>query len=281
MERRRPATITNNVFLHPTRSEALWRCQALDHVQLRIPVILLRRAAVVFCGLLLLQMPLRAAVLIHEYALRGTLEDNLGGSVLTAIGGQITDLGYVFSANQGIAFSSRSFTPSNYSVEFSFKLTTTTGSTKLLDFHHLTTEAGLYQNNGSLAFSPSAPGAGVDFSAGENVHVVLTREASTSLVVGYVNGVQQFSFVDSAALASPPGFSNKLNFFVSDLSNAQASGGTLNYLRIFNGALTGSDVSALFAGGPPIAVPEPSTFVLITLGGATLALVSRRNRKRP
>lgn len=240
----------------------------------------LRRAAILLCGLVLLPGPLRAAVLIHEYALRGSLDDNLGGSPLTALGGQITALGYVFAANQGLSFSSKTFNPSSYSIELSFKLDSTAGSTKILDFHNLTSNPGLYQENGRLTFAPEASSGLLDFTPGANVHVVFTRDGATDLVTAYVNGQQSFSFYDSGSLASPPGFSNKLNLFLDDKNAAQASGGTLDYLRVFNGALTASEVQALFAGGPPSAIPEPSTVALLSVGTLTAAAVAGRRRRR-
>lgn len=240
----------------------------------------LRRVAVLLCGLLLLPGPLRAAILIHEYALRGSLADNLGGSPLTAIGGQITALGYVFAANQGLSFSSKSFTPSSYSIELSFKLDSTAGSTKIVDFHNLASNPGLYQQNGRLTFAPEASSSLLDFTPGTNVHVVLTRDGATNLVTAYVNGQQSFSFHDSRSLASPPGFSNKLNFFLDEKSGAQASGGTLDYLRVFNGALTASEVQALFVGGPPVMIPEPSTVALLSVGALTTAAAASRRRRR-
>jgi hypothetical protein len=109
------------------------------------------------------------------------------------------------------------------------------------------------------------------------LHIVLTRDAATDVVTAYVNGEQRFSFVDNLSLATPPGFSNKLNFFVDDQLNG--SGGTANYLRVFNGALTSTEVSTLFAAGHPSAVPEPATIILLTFGTAALAYSSRRRPK--
>jgi hypothetical protein len=243
-------------------------------------VVLLRRAAIAVCALVLMHLPAGGAVLIHEYALRGTLTDSQGGDPLGDLGGQITALGYVFAANQGITFSSRAFTPKDYSIEFSFNLSSTTGTTKLVDFHNLTADPGLYQQDGRLSFNPTAVAGVSDFTPGINSHVVLTRDGSTNIVTAYVNGEQRFSFLDDLSLAELPGFSNKINFFVNEGRDINDSGGTLNYLRVFTGALNASEVSALFAAGPPQVVPEPSAFILISLGATTLALLHRRKRSR-
>ena len=229
---------------------------------------------------MLVQLPVRAAVLIHEYALRGTLDDNMGGPPLSAFGGDITALGYVFAANQGVSFSSRAFNPANYSIEFSFKLSSPAGSTKLLDFHHLTSDPGLYLQNNRLSFNPAIARGVTDVQAGIDMHVVLTRDGATDLVTAYVNGEAQFSFHDDLSLAAPPGFSNKVSFFLNDGNDLNASGGTLNYLRVFDGALTGGEVSALFANGPPAAIPEPPAIVLLTLGSASAFVWTWRRRRQ-
>jgi hypothetical protein len=240
-------------------------------------VVSLRRTAAYLGGLVLLHLPAHGAILIHEYALRGSLNDNVSGDPLSSYGGQITALGYVFAGNQGLTFSSRDFTPADYSIELSFRLDTTAGTTKLIDFHNLTADPGLYQQSGAIAFSPAATASISDFRPGTDVHVVLTRDGATNLVTAYVNGQQRLTFVDDLLLGAPPGFSNRLSFFMEDGNQSNISGGTANYVRIFNGALNATEVSTLFAAGPPIAVPEPSTVVLLALG--TLAVVSTVRRR--
>jgi hypothetical protein len=224
----------------------------------------------------------QSAVLIHEYALRGALTDSKNGPALVQNGGSITPNGYVFSANQGVSFSSSVLTPANYSVEFSFKLSNPAGLDKLLDFQSLTANAGLYQVNGALSFLPGGPGAPSDILADTTVHVALTRNSATNVVVGYVNGEQRFSFVDLSQWAVPIGVSPQFQFFIDDFTTSQldASGGTLNYLRVFNGSLTSQEVTALFLAGPPSLVPEPSTVVLLALGLALVGFQTARFCRR-
>lgn len=240
-----------------------------------------RRVIPLVCALALLLVPARAAVLIHEYALRGSLDDSQGGGPLRSLGGDITALGYVFAANQGLALSSRLLTPSNFSLEFSFQLDSTSGYAKLVDFHHLLDDTGLYQHNGRLDFFPAAASPTVDITANTDVHVVLTRDSATNLFTGYVNGQSQFSFTDPGLLSTLPGLGNTLYFFVDDFATgrSEASGGTLNYLRVFNGALSAVEVNALYTAGPPLAIPEPSTLALLLLGAGT-AVLTRATARR-
>lgn len=224
-------------------------------------------------------VPLRGAVLINEYALRGNLNDNLGGTPLTSLGGQITSLGYVFAANQGLSLSIPFLSFANFSIELSFKFDAVTGYRKIADFKSLVEDMGFYVLNGSLNFFPVATATQTDFTPGTNVVVALTRDGATGIVTGYVNGQQRFSFLDNTTLAvATPGVPSNLILFKDDTATGgnEASGGQLNYLRVFNGALTSGQVSALYAGGAPQAVPEPTTLLLLMLGGPVVFALARR-----
>lgn len=224
-------------------------------------------------------LPARTAVLIHEYALRGSLIDNLGGPSLTSLGGQISALGYIFVANHGLKLNSPTLSTINYSLEFSFQLTSISGTMKLADLHGGTDSTGLFQSSGKLVFSPGPSAASAGISAGTAVHVVLTRNSATNVVSAYLNGQQAFSFVDTnaAAVIPPP---EQVYFFRNDPTNTftTPATGIANFLRVYNGALTSSEVSALFAAGAPLAVPEPSTIALLLTGLGTAALLRFRRR---
>jgi hypothetical protein len=241
----------------------------------------LRRIVIIACAFVLLHLPGRAAVLIHEYALRGTLADNLGGESLTALGGQLTALGYVFAPNQGLSFMSRNFNPASYSIEFTFNLTTTSGLTKIVDFQNLATDAGLYARNATLAFTPITSASTQDLAPGTNTNVVVTRDATTNIVTTYVNGQQRLSFHDPLSLAVPPGLSNRLNFLTNDRNEPNGSGGLIDHLRVFEGVLNQAEVTQLFNLGNPSVVPEPPVYVMVMIGMAAAVAARRfRNRRR-
>lgn len=231
--------------------------------------------------LVLALAPAHAATLVHEYALRGSLNDSQGGPALASLGGQITALGYVFSPNQGLTLTSAALSTSSFSLEFSFRFDTTAGYRKIVDFRDRTNDGGLYQLNGALNFYPIASAGQADFSPGIDLHVVLTRDGVTGLVVGYVNGQQRFTFQDSSGAAIITAPQNRLSFFVDDTAvSGEASGGTVNYLRVYNGALTPAEVSASFAAGAPLAIPEPSAVALLVVGTGLLLGVGSRVRHR-
>ncbi len=223
----------------------------------------------------------RAAVLVHEYALRGTLDDNQAGPALTSMGGQITALGYVFAANQGLTLSSTAFSATSFSIELSFRFDTISGYRKIADFHDRADDTGFYVLNGALNFYPVVTAPTADIAAGTDVHVVLTRDGATNTVVGYLNGQQAFTFADTNPLATLTSTNQKLTLFADDFATGQgeASGGVANFVRIYQGALTASEVSALYMGGAPIAVPEPSTLTLLA-GGAGIMLLRGKLRRR-
>jgi hypothetical protein len=99
------------------------------------------------------------------------------------------------------------------------------------------------------------------------------------VVTAYVNGEVRFSFIDTALDATHP--NGRLYFFVDDRFKngpTDASGGTLNYLRVFNGALNSTEVSTLFAAGPPLAIPEEPIAILLSIGLIVSLVCSARKK---
>ena len=217
-----------------------------------------------------------SATLIRDYELNGSLTDSAGSGIdITNNGATLGPSGLTFGANQGPT--ATGLDVSVYTIVTSFDLDTVDGYRKLVDFKVGTSDNGLYTLNGDLDFYNSAFGPGGVIGAGDTVQVALTRDGS-GLVTGYVNGVQQFSFDDSSTQLAVTGANpqDKLLFFQDDVVTGQreASGGFVDYIKVYDTALSASDIAALNGG-----VPEPAAWamMILGLGGAGAVLRRRRN----
>jgi hypothetical protein len=73
----------------------------------------------------------------------------------------------------------------------------------------------------------------------------------------------------------------ELNFFRENfnVSPTDPAGGTLQSIRIYNGALTAGEVGNLFAAAVPLPIPEPSTVALLLTGLAAVAFLRRGGQR--
>ena len=153
--------------------------------------------------------------------------------------------------------------PTNiYTIVMLFRLDQTNGYRRLIDFKAATVEAGVYVRDGRLNFYGSTEAPAPTIPAGTYVQVVITRDGTN--VVGYINGMQQFSFVDSGnqgVLSS----ANDLRFF-KDNGNTEESGGAVARIRLYAAAMPAGQVALLdrtdCAGVPRFLPPYFYTNVL-------------------
>ncbi len=124
-----------------------------------------------------------AATLSHDY--------NLTSAALNSDGGSVTASGYSFGADQGLNVSSFLSNTGDYSILIDFSFTDLSGYRKILDFQNLASDNGLYNLSTDLNYYNFAFGPNGAFTADTLARVIVTRDASTGLFVGYVNGVQQ------------------------------------------------------------------------------------------
>lgn len=198
--------------------------------------------------------------LSHDYELIGNLNDSTGGPALTSGGGSISTSGYSFAAGKGPSLSLAAINPASYSIEMRVKLSNISGYNKLIDFKNRVSDLGLYVLNGSLDFYSFASGNKTPIAANTFYDIVLTRNASTKVVTGYVNGVQQFSFVDTNGDAV---FSAAPVFLRDDThTNTEQSGGVLSRLRIYSGVLSASQIASIHSGSQPPAASHDYTITL-------------------
>jgi hypothetical protein len=209
--------------------------------------------------LFLLSALATAQVPSHHYAL-DTLNDDLGGPALTSLGGSLSDGGYRFGPNQGLRLTNV-VQPDVYTIDVTFSFDQLGSWRKIIDFKNLGSDNGLYTFDNALQFVVTA---GVHFETSPPIfsvdtmtRVTLTRD-DAGVVNGYVNGAPEISFVDfdgGAAFSTPVA-----NFFVDDplTAGGESSGGLVRELRLYDRALSASEVLTLgpWDGGPSDAGPS-------------------------
>ncbi|HJQ30351.1 MAG TPA: LamG-like jellyroll fold domain-containing protein, partial [Rubrobacter sp.] len=131
---------------------------------------------------------------------------------------------------------------------------------RIIDFKNGASDNGLYIENvdgtGKLSFyRPNPPGAvqgSTAIAANQYVQVALTRD-SLGNVAGYVDGVQQFSFPDSAGDAVID--ENTLRFFRDNQDGIEHSAGSAARIRLYDVALSAVEIGTLDR-------IEPTTFTV-------------------
>jgi hypothetical protein len=133
-----------------------------------------------------------------------------------------------------------------YTIVVLFELDSVSGYRRIIDFKNGTNDRGLYVHEGKLEFFPHASGTSTPITANTYVQVVLTRDASSGTVVGYVDGAQQFSFTDTAGDAVIDSSFNTLRFFRDNEAiggvSTEHSAGSVARIRLYNTALVDPDV---------------------------------------
>ncbi|MBI1760530.1 MAG: hypothetical protein HYR56_03750 [Acidobacteria bacterium] len=153
-----------------------------------------------------------------------------------------------FDPNNGVALFSTAGVVSNqaYTVVALLALSAVSEYRRLLDFKNGTSENGLYCYEGRLVFK-RVNNSYLDsnnrvIAANNFVQLAMTRNAAGGVAV-YLNGVNQFSFVDANGDALLEG--NTLRFFRDNVGDGEASGGYVARLRLFNTALSSNEIAAL------------------------------------
>lgn len=217
------------------------------------------------------------AELIHQYRLDGSLVDDLGGPSLIANGGTFAGDRYVFGVNQGLKLNEN--LGSVYTIDFVYNLTSQSGYRKLIDYANRTSDNGVYTNSGRATFYVSgariAPSPTI--ANGVDSQFTVTRDG-TGAMKAFVNKQLVLSYLDSSNALT---FGNFANFFMDDGAfGGEASAGQVDYIRIFDKALTGAEVAALGAAVAPAPtdVPEPASGALVLAGLGMLGMARRRRR---
>ena len=192
-------------------------------------------------------IPYVKIVATHDYQLNGSLIDSQGGPSLTSLGGTLTAAQYQFAANQGLFLTNAGIDAAEYSIEMRFHFNSLPpGWQKIIDFHGLALDTGLYSQSDGLEFLNRALAADV-LTTGSMQHLVLTRDDLTDVVRAYINGVEVWNFVDAAGEAVFDVPNRMMRFFQDDNATGQveAGGGVVDMIRVYNRPLTPTEVVAL------------------------------------
>lgn len=136
-----------------------------------------------------------------------------------------------------------------YTISMLLELDQTDSYAKFLDVSGRNSDTGLYAQSNTLRLYTGGSGLANAFPPDRYVQATLTRDA-THTVVGYVDGIEQFSLfddpMDPVALIS---VENLLTFLRDDDStgNSENSAGHIARIRIFDTALDATEVAALEA----------------------------------
>jgi concanavalin A-like lectin/glucanase superfamily protein len=197
-----------------------------------------------------------------DYRFENSLADSVGAATeLAAIGADATGfideavLGQTrpvlrFDRGSGLALTPASVAVgSEYTIELVFRFDRLRGYAKIVDFNNATKDCGLYSMQGRIDFWPITTGLGAMLKADSYAHVVLTRDANDT-VVAYFNGARQLSFHDTGDLAVIDA-DNTLRLFSDDtVTPNEDAGGAVSRIRLYDRALTASEVAALAAELP-------------------------------
>ena len=204
----------------------------------------------------------RQARVTADYRFENSLADSVGAATeLSAIGADATGfideavLGQTrpvltFDRGSGLALTPASVViGSEYTIELVFRFDRLDGWAKIVDFNDATEDCGLYSLDGRMDFWPITTGFGAALEADSYAHVVLTRDA-TDTVVAYVNGARQLSFHDTGDIAVIDA-NDTLRLFSDDtVTSNEDSAGAVSRIRLYDGPLTASEVAALAAELP-------------------------------
>jgi hypothetical protein len=124
---------------------------------------------------------------------------------------------------------------------------------RVVDFENGTSDSGLYiekpavgssilsfyrQGQGTVPHLNSTP-----IAANKYVQVVITRDDASGFVKGYVDGTKQFEINDATSQDAVISSANTLRFFKDNTS--EHSGGSVARIRLFDSALSETDVGRL------------------------------------
>lgn len=222
-------------------------------------------------ALLLVSVSAANAALIKSYDFNGDLTDTLGnGNDLVASGGLVSNGRYTFDHNQGLRLTSALLDETTYGIEIRLYADDTGADHKVIDFQDLTSDFGLYIDDGGINFFNLPPvGAKGSVREGENHEFTLGLSRSGGFIQLFLDGILLVKALDTDQAISR---GNVLNFFVDDLKFGQLESfsGSADFIRIHEDSTT-------FGTSPISPVPVPAALWLF--GTALIGLIGFGKRK--
>ncbi|NBZ89727.1 LamG-like jellyroll fold domain-containing protein [Stagnihabitans tardus] len=228
-----------------------------------------------------LALPAPAATLYSQFLFDGTTAtDSLGHTTATETGaGTVGSGSYNFGLADGLDLNFGTAL-SSWSLVLRANLDDMSGWRRVLATDvplasgGFVSDEGLYFRDGNLNYCCGGYGSSTTTTAA-NTDFVLAVVFDGSLSKVFLNGALQFSFPSGAA-AHLPHATDMLRLFNDQVSYTdEEASGKMDYLEIYDGALTDSEVLA--RTGPMAAVPLPATGLL--LAGALAGLAALRRKR--
>lgn len=214
------------------------------------------------------------AALIHQYELNGSLNDRLGGAALVSGGGKLGPGGYAFTDNQGLSL--QYALGAVYSIDMVYQFNQNSSYQRVIDFHYPTnSDSGLYTRANTYRFYPYQDRDGGKVIDKQDTRLTLTRDASSTLSL-YVDGALAFSFTDSVGYADLTG--RLVTFFRDDSYGSEMPTGKVDFIRVYDNALSATEVAALPGARQDTDVPEPASAALVLGGLGLLGFLRRRHK---
>jgi len=207
-----------------------------------------------------------SAALTHDYEFATDYSDSVPGGVSLAESfrapatGSVNSGFYDFDKGAGLTLDSQ-LPGGTYTIDIRANFREVNGYRKLISFNNLADDQGFYILDGKLNFYNFQTGTDA-ISAGDFFDVRLTRDGTTGLLTGYLNGVQQWTFDDTS---DQFGATSQLWFLRDDTDqNGEDSAGRADYIRIYD------DVNGISP------TPEPATWAMMVGGFAMVGFAMRR-----